>query len=233
MPIVYACVCPASVPHEPGRTTDALARVAGEIAGYRPDTALVIASPASTPHEKIGVFVGRELSDYESDVDLAERINDAAAAGAIPVTSLRRWDGAYPHALDHFREALTDARVTAVAVSRLEPRFHFEFGRAAAGAIESLDRRVAVICSVELAKAAGARFDEHYSRAISSWDVKALVNMDPDFRRQAGENAVAQTAVLMGALSAYRIQPRVLSYQTADAAAQIVAAIDVLGPRRS
>jgi aromatic ring-opening dioxygenase LigB subunit len=92
-----------------------------------------------------------------------------------------------------------------------------------------------LVCEVELARGADPAtgvFDKQYRRAIEDWDVKWLVGLDRELRRRAGEDAVAQTAVLMGALSPYRIQPRVLAYERSSAGGQLVAAIDVLGLRR-
>ncbi len=62
--------------------------------------------------------------------------------------------------------------------------------------------------------------------------MKWLVRLDSAYRRDAAENSVPQTAVLMGALSGYRIQPRLLSYESPFGVGRLVAAIDVLGPRR-
>jgi aromatic ring-opening dioxygenase LigB subunit len=130
-----------------------------------------------------------------------------------------------------------------MTTSRLEPRFHFDFGRAIARAVGGYERRVAFICSADLSHAlasdapsgydpAGKLFDDHYRRAVEAWDVKWLVRLDSGFRREAAEDAVAQTAILMGAMSDYRVQPRVLSYEGPFGVGYLVAAIDVVGPRR-
>jgi hypothetical protein len=71
-------------------------------------------------------------------------------------------------------------------------------------------------------------FERHYQRAIEEWDVRWLAGLDAESRRLAGEDAVAQTAVLMGALSGARISARLLAHE----AGALVAAIEVLGPRR-
>ncbi len=212
MPIVYACICPITPPPEDGRTSDALRRVGEELAEYEPELVLFIA-PAASGATKIGIF--------SSDSGLSDVVVAEARKGALPVEQLIRWTGGEPPI------PLETASLVHIATCALEPRVHFGFGRTVARAIEPLDRRVAIVCAAELSKA-NAQFNEHYRRAIASWDVKSLVNMDASFRRAAGERAVAQTALLMGALGGYRIQQRELSYE----AGQIVAAIDVLGSRR-
>ena len=125
-----------------------------------------------------------------------------------------------------------------MATCRLEPRFHFELGQAVGRALTRYDRLVAIVCSADLGHAlqahqrTGRLFDEQYQRAIAAWDVKWLVRLESDYRRDAAEDGVPQTAVLMGALSGYRIQPRLLSYESPFGVGRLVAAIDVLGPRR-
>ncbi len=211
MPIVYACICPTA-PLPENSPPDALRRITEELSGYEPDLVLFIA-PAASGATKIGVFA--------SDSTLSELVVAEAKRDAVPVEHLIRWiAGELPI-------ALADASLLRIATCSLDPRQHFELGRAAARAIEPLERRVAVVCAVELSKG-NVQFDDHFRRAIASWDVKSMVNMDAPFRRSAHERAVAQTALLMGALGGYRIQPRELSYE----AGQIVAAIDVLGTRR-
>ena len=243
MPIIYACICPRSPIDEAqaARSAATLGRVAEELAGYRPEAALLVTSPPGA-RGAIGVFAGRDLDGFPIDQALAGRIQSEAAKDGLPVETLRRWDSGID-ALSFLREALADSRLLPIAVSRLEPRFHFEFGRAIGRAVAADERRVALVCAAGLSRAlepgtrgydrSGRVFDEHYRRAIESWDVKWLVHLESDVRRRAAEDCVPQTAVLMGALSAYRIQPRVLSYEAPAGAGCLVAAIDILGTRRA
>lgn len=235
MPLVYACICPRA-PDDAPRIDEAVRAMGAELASYRPDTALIVSSLGSAPRQAIGVLTALEAAvggrAGETDVELAERVLQCASAAALPAEALRRWDGG----IDAGCELPPGARIVAIAVSRLEPRFHFEFGQAIGKALEDDERRVAVVCVAELSRElpgpTGRIFDEHYRRAIEAWDVKWLVRLDADVRRRAAEDAVPQTAVLMGALSSYRIQPRVLAYEALAGRGQLVAAIDVLGPRR-
>lgn len=213
MPIVYACICPTTLPEEDSRAADALRRVADELSGYEPELVLFIA-PAASGATKVGVFA--------VDHTLAERLVAEAKKDAVPVEQLLRWSAAEPPL-----PVATDVTRLSIATCSVDVRQHFEFGQAAARAFATLDQRVAIVCAVGLSKD-GGRFDEHYRRALASWDVKSMVNMDAPFRRTARERAVAQTALLMGVLGGYRLQTRVLSSE----AGQIVVAIDVLGSRR-
>ena len=277
MPLVYACICPHApvlVPEvgpgreaEVRRTVEAMRRVAEEMASFQPETAVVVTSHGPAQQQAFGLLAAPSVEGdfsqwgapevrfaFDTDVELAERIQREAAQEDVPVTSLRRWDGGLDWGctvpLYYLREALAGARpdgrpsgrLLPMTISWLGPRFHFDFGRAVGRALAAYERRVVFICSADLSHAlqpgtkggydpAGHVFDERYRRTIEQWDVKWLVHLEPDFRRHAAEDAVPQTAVLMGALSGYRIQPRVLSYEGPFGVGYLVAAIDVLGPR--
>ena len=270
MPLVYACICPhppVIVPEvgqgreaEAHRTIDALRRVASELASFEPETALLASSHGPGQHQAIGLLTAHEVSGdfsqlgapevrfaFQTDQELAGRIQHEAKKTDVRLAPLRRWDGGLDWGctvpLYYLRDALGDASLLPMTISWLEPRFHFELGRAIGRALADYNRRVVFICSADLSHAlfpgapsgyhpAGKLFDEHYRRAIEEWDVKWLVHLESEFRRHAAEDAVPQTAMLMGALGDYRIQPRVLSYEGPFGVGYLVAAIDVLGPRR-
>lgn len=234
MPIIYACVCP----HMAGgseRFADAAQAASEELASFRPEVLLVVNVCGAWVRRTIGVLtageavLGREARAI--NVALAERIVQEARTASLPVEPLRRWEGT----LNLACAPPERARLVAIAVSALEPRFHFEFGRALGRALDDSGERAAIICAVDLSRspheAAGRIFDEHYRRAIEAWDVKWLVGVEADVRRRARESAVAQTAVLMGALSTYRIQPRLLAFEASEHGRRLVAAIDILGER--
>jgi hypothetical protein len=211
MPVVYACICPIAAPPEGSRTAEALQRVIDELSAHEPEVIIFVA-PGPAGASKIGI--------YSTESQLSAALAAEAKKGALPVERLIRWSGSglvLP----------IDAQLR-IATCAVDPRYHFDLGRTVARALEALGQRTALVCAVGLATTPGTRFDEHYRRAIAAWDVKALVQMDPSFRRRAGERAVAQTAVLMGALGGCRVQPRELAHEDGH----IVTVVDVLGARR-
>jgi aromatic ring-opening dioxygenase LigB subunit len=230
MPLVYACICPHESPPEGSRTAAALQRVADELAAFEAETVLLVTSRGPAQREAIGVLTAPRAGEREVDVELARAVLELAAGWNVRTTELRRWDAPLPYPT----ETPVSAKLAVVTTSWLEPRAHFDFGRAAGRAIADSERRVAIVCAAELSRggdpAAGV-FDKQYRRAIEEWDVKWLVGLDREFRRRAGEDAVAQTAVLMGALSGCRLQSRVLSCEPSAGGGRFVAAIDVLGRR--
>lgn len=231
MPLVYACIVPPEAEDNTERTAAAVAQVAAELAMHQPELAIVIARPGGVLPGAIGCG---------PDGDLARRIVDEAARSDVPCKAGRPAEVPLTAPV---REALGGAELLVLATSSLSTRHHFDLGRAAGYALAGEERRVAVVCVVRLSQTltpdaprgydpAGRSFDERYRRAIDDWDVKWLVQLASDVRRSAGEDAVPQTAVLMGALSAVRIQPQVRCYEAPGGAGRLVASIDVLGPRR-
>ena len=235
------------------RFSEALTRIAGELSSHRPETVLLISSPGPglqaargigllTASEATGDFAQLDAPEtqfaFETDLELAELIQQEAAEANPRLEPLLRWDGGRNAALHCLREAMAETRLLPMATCRLEPRFHFELGQAVGRALARYERRVAIVCSADLAHAlqahqrSGRLFDDQYRRAIAAWDVKWLVGLESSYRGDVAEDSVPQTAILMGALSGYRIQPRLLSYESPSGVGRIVAAIDVLGPRR-
>jgi hypothetical protein len=226
MPVVYACIQPSvgnAAPDAP-KTSAAVATVMRDLAAYQPEVVVVIHAPSS-PREAIGL---------SGDTELRGRVAAEAKKDAIPIDAPRRTiDDALAQQL---RDGIDAQAWLWITTARLGLRYHFELGRALARAVQDDARPIAIVCLAELSHTDDVRtaqmFDEHYRRAIEDIDVRWLVHADAELRRRAGESAVAQTVVLFGALGAYRIQPRVLSYETVEGRGLVVAAIDVLGPRK-
>ena len=244
---------------EAPRTIEAMRRVADELSGYGAETAIIVSSHGPAQRQAMGIPIQHEVSGdfgrfgaadvrfhFAIDRELAALIQAEAAKGDVRITELRRWEGGLDWGctvpLYYLREALQGAALLPLTVSWLEPRHHFAFGRAIGRALADYRRPAVFVCSVDLSHTlapdapngfdpAGQAFDERYRRTIDTWDVKWLTNLESDFRHHAAEDAVPQTATLMGALSGYQIQPRVLSYEAPFGVGYLVAAIDILGPR--
>jgi hypothetical protein len=227
MPVVHASICPLRL--DPERVPDAVGHALDQLTDSSPEALFVIV-PGVTGTTKLGL-----VSDDVSD--LAVRIETGARTEAIPVRSLSHYSGPGEALLRRMAAAMPGARVIVAATAHLDLRVHFEFGRAAGRVLETDGTPTAVACGVELSKGPHAArtpagwFAERYRRAVESWDVRWLVNADAAVRRRAGESAAPQTALLMGILSWYDIQTRVLAYEAQGGEGGLVASIDVLGPR--
>jgi hypothetical protein len=223
MPIVYACIqsnVGNSSPEAP-RTAKAIGTVTQELGSHEPELVVVIHSQSSP----------RSAIRLSGDENLTTHVVTEAKRDALPVERSRDIDSL-------LRPLLKDSIETPdwlwIATSALELRSHFEFGQALARGIDLDGRSAAAVCVVELAGTPdGALLEKHYRRALADWDVKALVNMETSLRQRSREHAVAQTAVLMGALGGYRVQTRELAYEVVGGKSYIVAAIDIFGARRA
>lgn len=237
MPLVYACICPPGSPPEGSRTAAALARVAEELPAFEPDTVVLVYARSQSlsvlTSKEVVIDCAEDPLVRETDRQLADRITAAHVGRPL---ELRHQDESSRalSVLCGLREGIGGARLLAIAGWIRSLRACFDLGRAAGPAIASYQGRVAMVCTASLSTssdAGGRAFDRQYQRTIDNWDVKWVVGADQQFRSRTGEHALAQTAVLMGALSAYRIQPRVLSYEASSAGGELVATIDVLGRR--
>jgi hypothetical protein len=226
MPIVFACIVPTDLGAAATKTVDGVARLAERFDVATVETLIVIVGRGAVARQSIGISPG--------DDELSKRSAEEASRSAIPHATDRHLDR--PPIIDHLGPPLESVSIVTIAASALSLRFHFDFGRALGRALAGHDRRAAIVCTAALSGASETRrarqFDGHYRDAIEGWDVKWLTHVESTYRHDASEDCLAQTAILMGALSDWRIQPRVLSYEAPAGTGLLVAAIDVLGPRR-
>ncbi len=188
--------------------------------------------------------------EYENDLEAVALMQEEADRAALPLTALQHWDDGIIDGLDwgctvplyHLRPGVGDARLVPLAPSYLSPEQHYAVGQAIGRALRRLGRPSVIICSADLSHClkpgapsgydpAGREFDDRFQQVVADWDVSWVLETSSDFRRRAAEDAVPQTAMLMGALSHLRVRPRVLSYEAPFGVGYMVAAIDILGPR--
>jgi len=184
--------------------------------------------------------------DFENDLDAVAQIQEEAEAAGLPLVAVESWDDGAVDGLDwgctvplyYLLSGLGDARLVVVAPSYAAPAYHHEIGKVIGRALERLGRRAVVICSADLSHClmpgapsgynpAGREFDEAYHDAVATWDVDWILKTEREYRIRAAEDAISQTAMLMGALSDCRLRPRVLSYEGPFGVGYMVAAIDV------
>lgn len=129
-------------------------------------------------------------------------------------------------------KGLGTAATVLVGICARQPSEHFEFGKALNRAVERRGCKTAVVCSADLSHTvkpqtpAGEQFDRDYCRAVADWDVDWMLSRSVQNRREAAEDAVLQTSILMGALSDRRVSPRVLSYEAPFGVGYMVAEVE-------
>jgi MEMO1 family protein len=184
--------------------------------------------------------------DFENDLDAIREIQREAEAAGLPLAAIESWDDGDIDGLDwgctvplyYLRSGFGGARLVAIAPSYQGPQYHYKFGEAVGRALERPGRRAVIICSADLSHClkpgapsgynpAGREFDAAYQDAIATWDAEWVLAADREFRIRAAEDAISQTAILMGTLSEHPLRPRVLSYEGPFGVGYMVAAIDV------
>lgn len=187
---------------------------------------------------------------YQNDLEAVKLIREEAERAGLPLMKIDDWDDGLVGGLDwgctvplyYLRPGIAGAKLVPMTPAYLSPQRHYLVGQAIGRALERLDRRAAVVCSADLSHAlspgapggynpAGREFDEKYQQVIADWDVNWILETELDFRRRAAEDAVPQTAMLMGALDRLRVRSRLLSYEGPFGVGYLVAAIDVLGQK--
>lgn len=263
--IVFACLAPhppVIVPEvgrgreaETAATLEALRRVARRLAEQRPEAVVLITPHGGGRPDAFGVLEAERACggfarfgaprlrlEFPVDRALAGAVREEAAGAGLPVEELRAWgadlDWGCTVPLYHLREGIGEAGLVALAAAGLGPREHFEFGRAAARAVERSGRRVALVGSVDLSHAltpeapagyspTGRSFDERYRQAVAEWDREWILTRDERERRLAAEDAIPQTAFVMGALAERGVTPEVLSYEGPFGVGYLVATLEV------
>ena len=184
--------------------------------------------------------------EFENDLPAVALMREEAEKADLALAPIAGWDDGLNEGLDwgctvplyYLRSGIGDARLLPITPCFRTPEYHYRVGEAIGRALRRHDKRTVIICSADLSHAltaaapggynpAGRQFDADYQDAIASWDSDWVLNASTDFRTQAAEDAIVQTAMLMGALSAYRVRPRVLSYEGPFGVGYMVAAIDI------
>ena len=247
----------AMVPHPPiivpgvgkgeeariAKTTQAMERLAADLAKTEPDTIIVI-----TPHtllypdmfnicgmgELFGNFQDFNDKEFEwegkNDLDLAREISDQAEKEGIP--ALLYDNGEAKYQVDHgvlvpfyfFKDKLIEAhRVLPIGYTYGSRSEHYSFGQVLSEVSEKSSERVAIIASGDLshrlmdrqadANIVGEKFDREFLDSLKKRDEYAIVNMDHDLVEGAGECGYKSALILLGALSNRTYEPEVYSYE--------------------
>lgn len=116
----------------------------------------------------------------------------------------------------------------------------YTFGKAVQAAAAMGDKRVAVIASGDLShrltpdapagySPRGKEFDRLVVDALSQFDVKALLNIEPELIEEAGECGLRPIYFLLGVLGGLETDARVLSYEGPFGVGYAVALFSVKG----
>lgn len=241
-------------------TIDALSKLAGELAEARPET-LVVISPHGQGHgDAMGVLTGARCAGdmrqwgssipqvtYSNDLDLVAALQHEAEAAHIPLKSIGdkdyQLDWGVMAPMYYLGEKVKGLPLVPMTFSYLPLPNHFALGQALSIAAEKCGKRVAVIASGDLSHRLtpsapagydpqGQVFDEQVVRAVRERDYESLLNINPQLQERAGECGLRSIIILLGAVEALEVTPRVHSYEGPFGVGYLVASLPVSGPRQ-
>lgn len=271
MGIVFGCI----VPHPPllvpdvGRgqervilaTTKAMEKLTDKLAGYKPETVLIISPHGNYHPSAMGILTAKFSTGdlrrwgargpeqhFENDLNVVSLIEDEARSAGIPVKSI----GDRSYELDHgvmvpmhfLIRGMKGIPLVPLTFSWLPLDKHFAFGKAIQRAAEKSKKRVAVIASGDLSHRLlpgapsgydpmGKVFDEKLVAALSRLDIEAILGLDKELIERAGECGLRSIVILLGALDGLEAKPEVLAYEGPFGVGYLVAAFDVEAPSGS
>jgi AmmeMemoRadiSam system protein A len=240
---------------ETSATIEAMEKLTGELARQRPELMFIISPHGFSRYDAMGVATARSLSgslrdwgvigadyNFENDLEAVALLQEEARTSGIPLKSIgeRRYD------LDHgvmvpmyfLIKGVKGVPIVPLTFSLLPLSAHFAFGQALRRTADRLGKRVAIIASGDLSHRLlpgapagydpeGKTFDEKLVAAIASYDVKAILNLDPRLIDRAGQCGLHSIVILLGALEGLEVKPEVLSYEGPFGVGYLVASFEV------
>lgn len=250
MSLVFASI----VPHSPvllpsvgkehlkklKKTITAFHRLEQELIASKPDVLLVI-----SPHGRInadhftlevrdryvpdlkefGIF--EVPLEFRSDMRLTSAIKEHLEDRSVPLMLRSDTDLDYGIVvpLTYLAPKLHPVTIVPIAPSLLPPKAHFEFGQALQEVLMHSDRRVAVICSVDLSHRLtrsspagyspfGRKFDEKIVAILQEKKPSAFVTFEPQLAEKAAQCALPSLTILAGLLDSIDATPEILSYES-------------------
>ncbi|MDR0852734.1 MAG: AmmeMemoRadiSam system protein A [Clostridiales Family XIII bacterium] len=216
--------------------------VSDEIAGFAPDT-VVIVSPhaqmyADYFHISPGQSAAGDMRNYgvagvnisaEYDTEFAEALTAVCEADGFPAGTLGERDAALDHGtmipVRFIKEAGFDpVKIVRIGISGLTVEDHYRLGMYIRDISERLDQKTVVIASGDLSHKLldhgpygyapeGPAFDKEITETITSGDFLRFLEMDAAFCEQAGECGHRPIVVMTGALDGLAVSTKLLSYE--------------------
>lgn len=234
-------------------TIEAMEGLAEKFAKAAPDTIIVISphgpvdfnqftinqSPTLTGHfYNFGDFKTELI--FKNDLELIETIKKDCQKEKIPLrlTNFRELDHGALVPLYYLSKEHANFKVVPIAYSYLDIETHFKFGEILKKAIESQDKKIAIVASGDLShrltpeapagySPRGKEFDEKLIELLKKKDVEGILNMDSDLIEEAGECGYRSIIILLGALNGLKWQPETLSYEGPFGVGYLVASLQI------
>jgi aromatic ring-opening dioxygenase LigB subunit len=220
-------------------SVNALRELAKRLVASNPETIVVISPHSPGNPYQFGAFSSKYLvGDFRQfgakEVSLSF-LNDQELLKELAITTKEKqipfnaFDDDY--LLDHgtlvpmyyLYEAGWRGQILALSFTSLPVLDHIKFGQACHNAAKNLNRKIAFLASADLSHYLSHNgpypfeenahlFDEEMCRAIAEKDLQAIVNINQDLRKKAGECGYRSILVAIGT-TPKNISPRLLSYE--------------------
>lgn len=219
------------------KTSSALQDLARELAQKNIDTVVVISPHGPVFMDYMSINLAETLSgdfsdfgsgvemSFANDAELARLVKDLADSNGFPLQTVSEMlDHGTMVPLYFLTQNLQAAKACQLSFSYLDYGKHFTFGEIIYEAIQSVDRRIALIASGDLShrltpqapagySPRGKEFDELLIASLEKNDVTGILNMDSALIEDAGECGLRSIVILLGALSNTKYRFEKLSYE--------------------
>ncbi|MBU1922242.1 AmmeMemoRadiSam system protein B [Patescibacteria group bacterium] len=205
----------------------------------KPDTVIVISPHGMIYDDAISInfcekFSGdfEEFGDYETKIEfscdylLTERLQHHMREQGVATTmdTCAKLDHGASVPMYLLTAHHKDVKLIPINHSEQDLKSHFVFGRALKEVIQQTNQRVAVVASGDLSHRLstespagfskhGEVLDKSVQDAIANKNSTALLNLDAEMVKEAGECGLKSLVILMGVLHGTEYEPEILSYE--------------------
>lgn len=219
-------------------TAEAMRALEQELYLSNPETIVIISphGPTMTDAFMINLSANysvgfKDFGDFEtaktfsSDFMLIDRIQrNARKETPLVLASEENLDYGTGIPLMVLTEHLPKVAVIPVAVSGLDLKAHYDFGKLLKDELMASNKRVAVIASADLSHALsddspagfakeGAELDRIVQEALTTRNAVGLIGLDANIREKARECGVKPIVTLLGTLDGVQYEPKIHSYE--------------------
>jgi len=236
------------------RTVEAMKRLREDFEKSKTETLIVISPHAPISFHELTIFANENLSgdflmfgdfktslSFENDIGLTKKI---AAKCKKEKISYRLLD---EEELDHgilvplfYLTKKIKPKIMPLAYSMLEAKTNFKYGEILGKIIKESKKRIGIVASGDLShrltqeapagfSPKGKEFDEKLVDLLEKGETEKILNIDKNLIEEAGECGYRSIAILLGALSEFRISNlefRILNYERPFGVGYLVANIE-------
>lgn len=223
------------------QTTDALHRIAREIAQLKPDTIILTTphmimyqdyfhiAPGKKGHGDFMQFGAPQVSiDATYDEELIKKLSLHLAKESFPAGTEGVQDATFDHAtmvpLYFIKKDYTDFDLVRIGLSGFDLASHYQLGRHIQQVVEELGRRCVIVASGDLSHRLkedgpygynpnGPIYDQKIMSALSSGNFNEILKMDPELYEAAGECGHRSFAIMAGCLDRKKVHSEAYSYE--------------------